>query len=92
MVPSSRNFLSKISKTNTNHSTCPATRWDGRKQEVSQGFKPLEEGEYLKKLTVSSETSPPHQTKERPFVRGRAGHASEVNSLDSKMKQKTGDS
>jgi hypothetical protein len=59
---------------------------------MSQGIKPSEEGEYLKKLTVSSETSPPYQTKERPPGRGGRGHASEVNSLHSKMKHKTGDS
>jgi hypothetical protein len=72
--------MNKISKTDTTRPSHPPPNKEKTKQEVGQADKPLEEGEYLKKLTVSSETSPPHQTKESPFVRGGPRHTSKVNS------------
>jgi hypothetical protein len=80
MGPSSRNLLNKISKTDTTIRPAPPPNGMERKQEPSQANKPLEEEEYLKKLTVRGETSPPHQTKESPFVRGGDEDASEMNS------------
>ncbi|WNG23427.1 hypothetical protein F0U62_04815 [Cystobacter fuscus] len=80
MGPSSRNFINEISKTDTTCPSHPPPDKEETKQEVGQADKPSEEGEYLKKLTVSSETSPPHQTKAGLFVRGGSKGASKVNS------------